>query len=147
MKHFKIYPDQTSIYFSTSTITQWQNIFTEEKYFQIIIDSLKYCIANKGLSLIGYVIMLNHVHLLTSNNENTTLSNIMRDFKHFTSTKIAEQLEEDNEKLFLYVFKKAAAGRSKKQRYRIWQDEFHPEAIYSDEWFSQKLDYIYYNPV
>jgi len=84
VKHFKIYPDQTTIYFSTCTIIQWLCIFKEEKCFQIVIDSLKYCVENKGLFVIGYVIMLNHLHLLTSNIENTNLSNIMRDFKHFT---------------------------------------------------------------
>jgi len=71
----------------------------------------------------------------------------MRDFKHFTSSKIAEQLEKDNERLFLYVFKKAAQGRKKKQNYKIWQDEFHPEAVYSEKWFLQKLQYIHNNPV
>jgi len=147
VKHFKIYPDQTTIYFSTCTIIQWLCIFKEEKYFQIVINSLKYCVENKGLFLIGYVIMLNHLHLLTSNKENTNLSNIMRDFKHFTSSKIAEQLEEDHERLFLYVFKKAAEGRKKKQNYKIWQDEFHPEAVYSEKWFLQKLQYIHNNPV
>ncbi len=30
--------------------------FKEEKYFQIVIDSLKYCVEKKALSLIGYVL-------------------------------------------------------------------------------------------
>lgn len=146
MRRYKIYSD-TTFYFSTCIITQWQCVFKEEKYFQIIIDSLKYCVENKGLYLLGFVIMLNHLHLLTSNKENTNLSNIMRDFKHYTSIKIAEALIEDNEKLFLYIFKKAVEGRSKKINYKVWQDEFHPEAIYTEKWFYQKLEYIHNNPV
>ena len=43
MKRFKIDPGKTSGYFSTSVIAQWQCVFKEEKYFQIIIDSLKCC--------------------------------------------------------------------------------------------------------
>ena len=147
MRRFRIYSNQTSYYFSTCTVVQWQCVFKEDKYFQIIIDSLKYCMGHKGLILIGYVIMLNHLHLLTSNEEGASLSNIMRDFKRFTARRISEELEKDNERLLLYVFKKAAEGRKKKQNYKIWQDEFHPEAIYSEEWFTQKLDYIHYNPV
>lgn len=147
MKHFKIDPNLTSIYFSTCTIVQWQCIFKEQKYFQIVIDSLKYCTENKGLYVLGYVIMPNHLHLLTSNTEDTNLSNIMRDFKHFTSTQIATELENNNERLFLYVFIKAAKARKKKQNYKIWQDEFRPEGIFSEKWFLQKLEYIHNNPV
>ncbi len=62
MKHYKI-QDDTNVYFSTCTIVQWQRIFKEEKHFRIIIDSLNYCTENKGLYVIGYVIMLNHLHL------------------------------------------------------------------------------------
>lgn len=68
MKHYKINND-TNVYFSTCTIVQWQCIFKENKYFRIIVDCLNYCIDNKGLSLIGYVIMLNHLHLITLNSQ------------------------------------------------------------------------------
>jgi len=75
------------------------------------------------------------------------LSNIMRDFKHYTSTEIAKQLEIDNEKLLLYIFEKAAEGRKKEQQYKIWQDEYYPIAIYTEEFMLQKMEYIHYNPV
>jgi REP element-mobilizing transposase RayT len=87
MKRYKVYPEH-NLYFTTNTIVSWLNIFTEEKYFRIIIDSLAYCVINKGLLLLGYVIMPNHVHLLTANTESTHLSDIMRDFKHYTSGQI-----------------------------------------------------------
>ena len=119
MQRFRVDPEKTSVYFSTCRVTRWQCVFKEERYFQIVIDSLNYCIEHKGLILIGYVIMLNHLHLLTSNQAETNLSNIMRDFKHHTSTKIGEQLEKDNERLFLYVFERAAKGRTKKQTHKI----------------------------
>ena len=147
VKKYRIDNELTTIYFSTCTITEWLYVFTDEKYFQIIIDSLKYCMANKGLYLLGYIIMLNHIHLLTSNADDTTLSNIMRDFKHFTSSRIIELLEKENKRLYLYVFKKAAERRSKKQSYKVWQEEYHPIAITSEKWFRQKLEYMHYNPV
>jgi len=71
----------------------------------------------------------------------------MRDFKHFTSTKIAETLFSDNNHLFLHVFRKAAEGRAKKQEYKVWQDEYHPVAITSEKWFIQKMEYMHDNPV
>jgi len=146
MKHYNIQKD-TNVYFSTCTVVEWQCIFKEEKYFRNIVDSLNYCTHHKGLSVIGYVIMLNHLHLITVNSEETALSNIMRDFKHFTSTEIAKQLEIDNAKLLLYVFRKAAERQKKEQNYKIWQDEFHPKAIYTEDFLRQKLEYMHNNPV
>ena len=114
MKRYKVYPEH-NLYFSTATIISWLHVFPEEKYFQIIINSLKFCIANKGLYLLGYVIMPNHIHLLTANVESTSLSDVMRDFKHYTSSQIAKGLESSNNRLFLYIMKKAAAKEHKKQ--------------------------------
>ena len=97
--------------------------------------------------MLGYVIMPNHIHLLTANVESTSLSDVMRDFKHYTSSQIAKELESSNNRLFLYIMKKAAAKEHKKQNYKVWQDDFHPEIIYSEKWFSQKLSYMHHNPV
>ncbi len=147
MRSYRVYPDQTNLYFCTNTIVEWQCIFKEEKYFQIVLDSLKFCQQQKGLILFGFVIMLNHMHLLVSYEENKGLSEIMRDFKRHTSKKIAECLEHDNERLFLYIFRQAAQKRKSTIKYKIWQDDFHPIAIFSDEWFTEKLDYMHNNPV
>ncbi len=147
MRRFRIDSNKTSIYFSTSTVTEWQCVFKEEKYCQIIIKSLKFCQQHKGLFLLGYVIMLNHIHLVTANEEETSLSDIMRDFKRYTSKQIAEELKKDGERLLLYIFKKAGQEATRPVQYKIWQDEFHPEAIYSEKWLHQKLTYIHNNPI
>jgi REP element-mobilizing transposase RayT len=89
--------------------------------------------------------MLNHIHLLSSGRDNILLSDIMRDFKRHTSTEITETLEKDHEKYLLYIFKKA--GEKQGSKIKIWQDEYHPEAIYSEKWFHQKLNYMHENPV
>ena len=54
-------------------------------------------------------------------------------------------LEKDHEKYLLYIFKKA--GEKQGSKIKIWQDEYHPEAIYSEKWFHQKLNYMHENPV
>jgi len=71
----------------------------------------------------------------------------MRDFRHYTANQIIKCLIEDNEKLILYIFKKAGEKLAKKQQYKVWQEDFHPEAILSEEWIQQKMEYIHYNPV
>jgi len=42
------YSDETSFRDSTCTIITWIPAFQQDKYLQIIIDSLKYCQESKG---------------------------------------------------------------------------------------------------
>ena len=146
MKRYRIYTAETSFYYSTCTIIAWIPILQEDKYFQIIIDSLKYCQENKGLYLLGFIIMPTHLHLITSNSDETNLSDIMRDFRQFTSKRIKDLLVDDKRIQYLEVFEKAACNLSK-QKYKIWKDGYHPVALLSEEWFNEKMDYLHYNPV
>jgi len=63
MGQYKII-DDNGIYYTTHTIVEWMSVFTQIKYFQIIIESLIYYQKNKGVYIFGYVIMFNHLHLL-----------------------------------------------------------------------------------
>ena len=38
-------------------------------------------------------------------------------------------------------------SKKKKQNYMIWQDEFHPKAIYTPEFLMQKMEYVRNDPV
>ena len=146
MARYKIV-DEDGIYFTTHTIVEWLPVFKESKYFEIIIESLKYCQANKGLHIFGYVIMLTHFHLMGQTEEGVRFQDVMRDMKKFTSKKISSKLENDGQKLFLYVFKKAAEREKGKRDYKIWQDEYHPQIIHTDTVCRRKLEYMHNNPV
>ena len=76
--------DQNGMYFITIQIVNWIDIFTRRIYRDIIIDSFKYSIDNKGFDVFAYVIMSNHVHLLCKSNTDD-LSGTIRDIKSFTS--------------------------------------------------------------
>ena len=146
MKRFRIFPEETTLYYSTCTLVNWLPVFQSDMYFQTIIDSLKFCKLNKGLYLLAYVIMPTHLHLVTANSEQTTLSEIMRDFRQFTAKQIRKLLEMEGRMVFLNLFAKAAQNL-KKQEYKIWADDFHPVALKSDRWIGQKINYIHNNPV
>ena len=74
------------------------------------------------------------------------LSDIMRDFRQYTSRNIRELLEKNDQVFYLKIFKKAAKLLPK-QQYRIWQEDYHPVALTSEKWFKQKMEYLHYNPV
>lgn len=146
MARYKIV-DDNGIYFTTHTVVEWLPVFKEVKYFDIIIRSLQYCQEHKGLSVYGYVLMLNHFHLMAQTKEGVRFQDVMRDLKKFTSKEISRELEKDGNKLFLDVFRKAAQKERGNRNYKVWQDEYHPKIIYSDEVCRQKLEYMHHNPV
>jgi hypothetical protein len=48
---------RNDLLFITTTIVNWIPVFQKDCYFNLIIDSLKYCQKHKGLKVHGYVIM------------------------------------------------------------------------------------------
>ncbi|HOX81760.1 MAG TPA: hypothetical protein PLJ60_08305 [Chryseolinea sp.] len=47
----------------------------------------------------------------------------------------------------LKVFSSTAMNSSKHQKYKFWENEYHPIELYSNNVMDQKLDYIHNNPV
>ncbi len=76
--------DQYAVHFITFAIVEWVDVFTRRIYADIVLESLRYCIKNKGFKVHAWCIMSNHVHLIISS-PGGNLSGILRDFKKFTS--------------------------------------------------------------
>lgn len=79
-----------------------------------------------------------------------SFSDIIRDFKKFTSKKIIRAIIEEPEsrrEWLLDSFKKACTHLKRYQEYKIWQDGYHAEHIYSNSFIKQKVYYIHNNPV
>jgi REP element-mobilizing transposase RayT len=87
---------QNVLYFVTFTIVDWVDIFSRKIYRDIIVDSLNYCISNKGLKVYAWVIMTNHIHLIIES-ENENSSDVIRDIKKFTAYKIIETIKSEPE--------------------------------------------------
>jgi len=139
------------IYFLSFATVGWIDVFTRRIYKDILIDSLDFCIKNKGLSLFCYVIMSNHLHLIAKAQDGFELSGIIRDFKKFTSKRIIKTIEENpvesRSKWMLSIFKKAGEYNSNNKFYQFWQQDNHPIELYTKEVIDQKIEYIHNNPV
>ena len=88
--------DQQALHYLTIQVVDWIDVFTRQKYRDIILDSLRYCQKNKGLQVFGYVIMSNHIHIIANSPEGL-LSDTLRDFKKFTARNIIENIQDSNE--------------------------------------------------
>lgn len=144
--------DQHGMQYLTLTVTEWIDVFTRKEYRDVVIDSLKFCMENKGLTVYAYVIMSNHIHLVVqAEDERFPLSDILRDFKKFTSGQILKMIEnsgkESRREWMLYRFAWNAKRKGGDRKYQLWQSSNHPTGLWTPRVVWQKIRYIHRNPV
>jgi putative transposase len=139
--------DEEDLWFVTTTIVSFTKVFTEDRYFQIAIDNLRFYREKYKFLLLGYVIMPEHVHFLLYTFPNLgKISDIMRDWKWSTAFDIKRQYRQDgrNDLLGQSQLNARRTGRLGSQ---IWMPRFDDVLIYTKEQYEIKLNYIHNNPV
>jgi putative transposase len=142
--------DQNAMHYLTIATVAWLDIFTRKVYKDILVDSLQYCIEQKGLVLYSYIIMSNHVHFIAKAKEGFKLSDILRDFKRHTAKQILKTIKEEPEsrrEWLLKVMEEAGSKNNKNKIYQVWRQDNHPIELYTDAVIEQKLHYIHNNAV
>ncbi len=142
--------DQYGVYFITFATVQWVDVFTRPCYVEIVLSSLKFCMKEKGLFVHAWCLMSNHIHLIISA-EKGNLSDILRDFKKFTSVTILKQIEQNQEESrqawMLWIFKQAGSNNNRNKKYQFWQQDNRPLQLETKNFTLSKLAYIHNNPV
>ena len=128
--------------FFTATILEWKHLLKENKYKQIIIDSMDFLVMEKRVFIYAFVIMPNHMHLIWQIQGGNTLDAVQRDFLKFTAQQIKFDLHKTNAKL-LSQFKVNSSDR----QYQFWERRPLSINLYSEKVLLQKLHYIHNNPV
>ena len=149
MKEGYIIRDQSKPHFITATVVDWVDVFSRKNYKDCIVESLDFCIKNKGMILYGFVIMSNHIHLIIQSEE-SKLSDLIRDFKKFTAKTILNKIESGPESRADWMLKRfefACKSHTRNEKYQFWQYGSHPEDIFCEKFMWSKLDYIHLNPV
>ena len=94
--------------------------------------------------------MSNHLHLVISA-KNNDLSDILRDFKKFTSKKIISTIEtnqhESRREWMLRIFREEGEQNIRNKTYQFWRQDNQPQELYSAAFIFQKINYIHNNPV
>ncbi|MEP6846905.1 MAG: hypothetical protein ABI861_12915 [Panacibacter sp.] len=100
--------DQSATYFLTFSIMGRIDIFSRQRYRDILPDSLYFCREKKLLQSGAYVIMSNHMHVIWRAADNN-ISDIIRDHKTFTSKAIITSIAagpESRRHWLLYGFRR-----------------------------------------
>ena len=115
-----------------------------------MLDSIRHCQKEKGLLVHAWCIMSNHLHLVISA-KNNDLSDILRDFKKFTSKKIISTIEtnqyESRTEWMLRIFREEGEQNIRNKTYQFWRQDNQPQELYSAAFIFQKINYIHNNPV
>ncbi|GGK86597.1 transposase [Rufibacter glacialis] len=141
------------MYFVTFSIVFWIDVFIRARYKEIFVESLRFCIENKGLQVHAWCLMSSHAHLIISAKEpeKTNLSSILRDLKKYTAQQIIREIEESGfesrQEWLLDKFAFAAKSNSRNSQYQFWQQNNHAMELLSIKFIDQKLQYIHDNPV
>ena len=96
-----------------------------------------------GILLFAYVIMWDHLHLLTS--LNSTTANVLRVLKGITARRVIDHLKEKEH--FSSLAKLQHQERSRNYKHSLWQTERNVLPVFSEGMFMEKLNYIHQNAV
>jgi REP element-mobilizing transposase RayT len=153
-------------YFITNTICDWKNIFVTQPFIQIVIDSWKQFQEERHILFYGFVIMPSHLHYIVQpKDQEYGIVEMQRDFKKYTAKLIIRELQTEAEQgdiplieiyrkgvlmreptpVLLETFEKI--GRYANQNFKVWLPEDRPEAVQSQKFLKEKLNYIHHNPV
>jgi len=138
--------DGVYVYFVTFTVIDWLPVFINPEPAQIIVDSLRYCISEKGLCINAYVIMPNHLHMIVFDEsfDNERLRKTLTDFRKFTGRTLSDYIKNNfAESLAKVIRNKELIDRER----QVWQPGWHAEGLIKEPFWKQKMDYIHENPV
>jgi len=136
--------DNRNVFFVTSTIVNWIPVFNIKNNIDSLIESFIYSQKHKGLKIFSFVIMPEHFHMICESEE---IIKVIQSIKSYSAKRIIEFYKQSNDTDTLKQFIISKKGYKLTSTYQVWQEGFHPKAILSKEMFSQKINYIHFNPV
>lgn len=120
-----------AIVFVTTTVYEWKPVLTQKNVADIIIKELNNIQLLFQLSVISYVIMPSHIHLLLGFQDIINLSKCIQGFKSVTSRQV----------------KQLTLSELSCNDYKLWKARFDDLIIQTERQLRIKMEYIHSNPV
>ncbi|MEO9474663.1 MAG: transposase [Cyclobacteriaceae bacterium] len=138
------------IYFVSFATVYWLDVFVRDRYFNVLIESFRYCQEHLGMRIHAFCLMPSHVHLIFSAT-NYNPGDLIKSFKTFTSKKmqsmILEDPQESRKEFLMWMMKRAGTKNSNVQNRQFWQQHNKPIELWSNHVIDQKVTYVHENPV
>jgi len=141
-QRFQISRDSQALYMTVVTKNRLP-VFKTDKMKAVLCRAINEARTSAGFLLFAYVIMIDHIHLLTS--RPTTTSDVLRVLKGLTARRVIDYLKENNYLGSLSKLEHQEQDRN--HRYSLWQKEKNVLPLFSEGMFMEKVNYIHQNPV
>jgi putative transposase len=129
-------------YFYTATIQGWKHLLSTDEFKEIIIDSLRIMVKENRVEVNAFVIMHNHMHIIWQALPGNEPDEIRNSCMKYTAQQMKKKLSIEDPVL-LEEFKVRKYDRS----YQFWKRNSLSIELFTEKAFTQKLEYIHYNPV
>jgi len=138
----KSHINKGEIYFWTATINGWQQLLRNDVYKNVIIDSWQHLSDTGKIDVFAFVIMPNHLHMISRALELNGKESPHGSFLKYTAHQFQKML------------RKGGPGRidsykveSENKEYEFWQRDPLAIPLFTKKVAFQKLDYIHNNPL
>lgn len=131
-------------HFMTDTVVAWLSVFSQPAFAEVILDSWRFLLRERGIVILAYVIMENHLHWIGAG---PLLSKRVGEFKSFTATTIIKKMQESRYTTLLQELRFYKLNHKVDQTHQMWQEGSHPQMVESEEMMWQKIEYIHNNPL
>jgi putative transposase len=127
---------QQGMAFVTTTTNSWIPVFNIQQAAEATLKELAKTLDLFEGSLIGYVLMPTHIHMLVCLPKISSLSKFVQTFKSISSRRVKE--------IDLNYYRDSLIKNGK---FRLWKPRFDDFIIRTEDQFRVKIEYIHNNPV
>lgn len=153
-KNLPEFDDNSYAHFVTTRTYENRPYFKNREISSILWEEIKFYGQKYGFTLLGYVIMPDHVHLLIwwdkEGKPELNVSKIVQMIKGTTARRCIDLLKTRGlERMLQATHENNADSRTHRcnLRYRFWQLGFYDFNVYNEGKLSEKLNYMHNNPV
>jgi REP element-mobilizing transposase RayT len=143
MAHRFLVSQDSPVLYMTVVTKDRLPVFQTDQMKEVLSRGVDEARKSAGLLLFAYVIMIDHMHLLTS--RPSTTSDVLRVLKGLTARRVIDYLKANN--YLSSLAKLAHEERERNYKHSLWQTEKNVLPIFSEKMFMEKLNYIHQNPV
>lgn len=144
-----IIEDDDKLFYVTFTCYEWLPLIEKTNSYDLVYKWFKY-LKSKGIEVMGYVIMPNHIHcVLNFPEKGFSLNKVIGNAKRFMAYEIVRRLSVLGEQELLKgLHNSLTESRVQKgQHHSVFKNSFDAKAIRSEKFLDQKLRYMHLNPV
>jgi putative transposase len=137
MTFAKEYPD-----FFTATCLKWLHILEAASTKDIIVDSMRFLVAEKRVNVFAFCILNNHIHIIWPMAGENKREDVQRDLLKYTGQMILRKFKSENS-----PFLSELLVNAKDRKYQVWERNAFSFPLVSHQVIDQKFNYIHQNPV